>query len=300
METWRALFRELMPDLELVHWASPMLDPASIRYALVWEPDPGQLKNFSNLRLIMSATAGIDHILRDPALPRGIRITRMIIPETEERMADYVCAAAYSIIRDFPMIARAQAIGRWDDTYKGRRSSETRIAVLGLGQLGLATARRLALVGFNVSGWSRSWKSVANVRCFVGREGWLACTKDADIVVNLLPGTAETKGLIDAAFLSHLRHGASLINVGRASTVDIDALITHLAAGALRYAFLDVFEHEPLRSDDSLWSIPNVFVSAHIASRISMRSKAEQVVKWIRADRSGAELEHVSCPHRGY
>ncbi|MGE8703329.1 MAG: glyoxylate/hydroxypyruvate reductase A, partial [Achromobacter sp.] len=73
IDAWRTQFRTFAPDLDVVGWHEDP-DPATIDYALVWAPDAGRLATFPNLKLIISAGAGVDHILADPALPRHLPI----------------------------------------------------------------------------------------------------------------------------------------------------------------------------------------------------------------------------------
>jgi glyoxylate/hydroxypyruvate reductase A len=203
-------------------------------------------------------------------------------------------------VRDFPLLREAQTARRWDESLVGRRASETTVAILGLGNLGVACAQRLAANGFRVKGWARTPKQIAQCESFAGDEGLKACVAGADIVVNLLPDTPATRGLIDSGFLAALPRGASLINVGRAPQVDVQAVVASLDAGHLYCAFLDVFDTEPLMPNDPLWEHPRLWVSSHIASAVSRESKARQVVKTILADRAGHALEHVYTADFGY
>lgn len=300
MPEWRSLYRSLLPELEIVGWDDPELDPARVEYAMVWEPTPGRLAQFPALRVILSSAAGVDHITRDPSVPAHLPIVRMVTPETGERMADFVTACAYAIVRDFPALRDAQTARRWDESLVGRRASETTVAILGLGNLGVACALRLAANGFRVRGWSRTPKQIAQCESFAGDDGLHACVANADIVVNLLPDTAATRNLIDRRFLAALPRGASLINVGRAPQVDIQAVVASLDSGHLHSAFLDVFDPEPLTPNDPLWQHPKLWLSSHIASAVSRESKARQVVKAILADQAGQALEHVYAADFGY
>jgi glyoxylate/hydroxypyruvate reductase len=300
MPQWQSLYRDLLPELQVVGWDDPMLDPAKVEYAMVWEPTPGRHAQFPALRVILSSAAGVDHITRDPSLPTHLPIVRMVTIETGERMADFVTACAYAIVRDFPLLREAQMARRWDESIVGRRASETTVAILGLGNLGVACAQRLAANGFRVRGWARRPKQIAQCESFAGDERLPACVAGANIIVNLLPDTPATRGLIDGGFLAALPRGASLINVGRAPQVDVQAVVASLDTGHLHSAFLDVFDAEPLAPHDPLWQHPRLWVSSHIASAVSRESKARQVVKTILADRAGQALEHVYTPDFGY
>src|SRR5215471_10335642 len=111
---WQAGFAEAMPDLEVRWWGDPTVDPNAVTHVLVWEPQPGRLARYPNLRVIFSSAAGVDHITRDPDLPPGVPIVRMATDETAQTMGEYVCFAALSILRDAKRLAAAQAARRWD------------------------------------------------------------------------------------------------------------------------------------------------------------------------------------------
>lgn len=297
---WQALFAEFMPELEVRAWDDPSVAREAVEYALVWEPTPGQLARYPNLRLILSSAAGVDHILADPELPSHLPIVRMVTPDTVERMADFVTAACYALIRDFPRIVALQRERRWNESLCGRLASETQVAVMGLGQLGAAAARRLALNGFAVRGWARSEKAIDGVRCFAGdaqRDTFLA---ECDVLVNLLPDTPETRGIIDAALLGRLPRGAAVINVGRGSHLDARALLEALDAQHVSAAVLDVFATEPLPKDDPLWQHPGIWVTPHIASAVPRRPRARQVADCIAAQRRGEAIPHLYDRQRGY
>ena len=122
----------------------------------------------------------------------------------------------------------------------------------------------------------------------------------AEIVVNLLPLTASTRGLIDARFLAALPRGASIVNLARgAHVVDVD-LLAALDSGHLHRAVLDVFHSEPLPSDHPYWQHPRVTVLPHAAALTDARSAARVVATNLRALRDGAPLMHLADRTRGY
>lgn len=297
---WQALLAEFAPGLVVRGWDDPTVAPDSVRYVLVWEPSAGRLARFPNLRMIVSSAAGVDHILADATVPRHVPIVRMVTGETAERMADYVTMAAYALIRDLPRLLDAQRRQRWDDTLTGRRASETTVGIMGLGQLGGAAAARLAANGFRVLGWARSPKTLDGVQCHVGAAQLDAFLARSHILVNLLPDTDETRGIIDAALLARLPRGAAIVNVGRGSQLVPDDLLAALDAGQVGDAILDVFDVEPLPAHHPLWRHPRVIATPHVASAVSRRAKARQAAAAIAAHRAGEPLPHLYDRERGY
>jgi len=297
---WQALFAECLPEVTVKGWDDPDIDPLAVRYVLVWEPTPGRLAQYPNLQLVLSTAAGVDHILADTALPAHLDIIRMVTGETSARMADFVTMASYALLRELPQLVSSQRAGRWDEARLGTLASETPVAMLGLGELGSVAAARLVANGFPVLGWSRTKKTLPGVACYDGEDGLDRVLAQARIVVNLLPDTAQTKDILNAALLAKLPRGAGLINAGRGAQLDTGALLAALDSGQVGAAILDVFKVEPLPSDDPLWCHPNVIITPHVASDASRKAKVRQAAKTIQAHMTGAPMGHRFDRSRGY
>ncbi len=297
---WQAEFRAVAPHLDVRWWRDPSVDLAAVPYAFVWAPTPGWLAGLPGLRLILSSGAGVDHITSDPAWPRHVPIVRMGGAETQQRMGEWVCLAALALLRDLPTAIAGQAGRRWVEMPGGRTACETRVGVMGLGNLGAAAAGMLRGLGFQVSGWSRTAKSVPGVRCFVGageRDAFLA---GADILVCLLPDTAETRGAIRAETIALLPAGAGVVNAGRGGHVVMGDLLAALDAGRVSGAVLDVFEVEPLAGDAAVWRHPRVIVTPHVGSLASRRARAGYVADAIGAFERGEVVGNLYDAGRGY
>lgn len=297
---WREMFAAAAPHLE-VRWAyDPALVAADVAYAFVWSPRPGYLAGLPKLRLILSSGAGVDHITADPAWPAHLGIVRMGGEETGQRMGEYVCLAALGLLRSLPRIVAAQRRGTWDHFETPRCAAEVRVGIMGIGNLGVRAAEMLLGLGFPVSGWSRTAKHVPGVRCFAGAGERDAFLREADILVNLLPDTAETKGMVCAATLALLPPGAGLVNAGRGPQVVVSDVVAALDAGTLSGAVLDVFETEPLPPGDALWAHPKVVVTSHIASMSSRPARVAYVAAAIAAFEAGEPLPNLYDHARGY
>ncbi|MBO1326928.1 glyoxylate/hydroxypyruvate reductase A [Acetobacter suratthaniensis] len=298
---WKALFAELMPELEVREWDDPTLDPARIDYALVWQPEPGRLAAMPNLRAILSVAAGVDHVVSDPSWSRSIPLIRMGEEQTRGQMADYVLWAVLSLLRDVPRWQAAQAAAQWV-----RRecapllSSDLRVGVMGLGSLGEVVARRLVAAGFDVLGWSRSQHEIEGVTCFWGEGQQTAFVTECHVLVCLLPETDQTRGLITYELLQQLRQPSGLVNVARGPIVVEADLLRALEEGVLHGAVLDVFDHEPLPADSALWRAPRAIITPHIASEASRPVRARQVVQTLHALERGEDVPLRYDPVRGY
>lgn len=297
-ETWKRALQAQLPNLKVIH-SSEITEPADIHYVLAWKPPENFFAGMTNLRLIINLGAGVDSLVKRQDLPQGIPITRLTDPQMSRMMAGYVLFAVLRHARDIPYFEQAQQRGEW--AYRHPRSPEdTRVAVLGLGQLGAKAAHELQRQGFKVLGWSRSPAQIEGVECHAGLETLDTVLEQADILVVMLPLTPQTTGILDRKRLERLPRGAVLINVARGALVDQAALTDLLQNGHLGGATLDVFEREPLPAGDPLWSMPNVLITPHLASVAIPSSAATQIAENIMRVSAGEAPENIIDPARGY
>lgn len=298
---WRASFDEFAPGLglDVRAWDDPQVDPARVQFVLVWQPEAGRLARFPNLKAIISAAAGVDHILADPHLPE-LPIVRMVTPETQQRMAEFTLMSSLLLLKDMPRIIAQQARAEWREFSTPRTARETRVGVLGLGALGLSAARMHAAVGFETAGWARSLRSEKGLACFAGPDTLPDFLARTDILICLLPETTDTRHLIDADLLRQLPRGAAVINVGRGSHVCLPDLLAALDSGHVSGAVLDVFDEEPLPAEAAVWRHPRVLVTPHAAATPSRRERARQAAVAIAAMLGGLPPPHLYDRSKGY
>jgi glyoxylate/hydroxypyruvate reductase A len=297
---WQAAFTEFAPDLEVRIWTDPEVVESDVRYVMVWDPEPGRIAQFPNLRLICSAAAGVDHILRDPLLPTQLPLVRLITADQSQRMAEYVAWGVLSLMRRLQEILINNAARGFDSALTGETASETRVGVMGLGAMGARSAEVLVALGFQVAGWSNSPKRIEGVESFAGPEAFGAFLARSDILVCLLPLTPSTTGVICAETIAQLPPGAFLVNAGRGGHVVTQDLIEALDTGRLGGAILDVFDPEPLPKESALWSHPKVLLTPHVASFGSRRVRARHVAELIAAFERGEALPGLYDPVKGY
>lgn len=301
-EPWLERFRRLAPDLPVVAATEPY-DPAAIRYVACWKPKPGLIASLPGVEVIFNLGAGVDALLTDPTLP-PVPIVRIVNDDLTSRMRDYVVLHVLYHHRQMHRLAEAQRRHDWVDFYQPP-PERVRVGILGFGTLGQAAGRALAHLGFQVAGWSRSGAEIAGVEAFAGLAELPAFLARTDILVVLLPLTADTRGLIDAKLLSSLAQdgplgGAVLINAGRGG-LQVEADIrAALDAGTLVSATLDVFEQEPLAKDSPLWDHPRVIVTPHNAADSDPDALAGYVVAQIRRHERGETVENVVDRTKGY
>lgn len=297
---WREVFAPHAPGLDVRWLHDPAVDHTDVAYALVWNPPPGFLAGLPNLRLVLSSGAGVDHITSDPDWPRHIGIVRMGGDETGQRMGEYVCLGALAMLRDLPRIVAGQRAETWDNFDARRTAAETRLGIMGMGNLGVRAAGMLRGLGFPVAGWSRTRKTIPGVEGFAGANELDAFLSRTDILVNLLPDTPETKAAIRAETLARLPPGAAVVNAGRGPQLVLADLVAALDAGHLSGAFLDVFEPEPLPAGHPVWRHPRIIVTPHLAALASRPARARYMAGAIAAFERGETPPNLFDPKRGY
>ena len=297
-EWWRTELTSRLPYLAMRVWPE-VGDVADIDFALVWKPKPGDLARYPNLRAIFSLGAGVDHLFGDPGLPPGVPICRVVDAALTAGMTEYVLLAVLRHHRDAPAYERLQRAGKWEGR-PFRQAFERSVGIMGLGALGADAAAHLVDLGFKVNGWSRTPKVLPGVTSFHGGDGLRPFLRHSEIVVCLLPLTAETNGILNRDTFADLPPGAYLINAARGAHLVEQDLIPALDAGQLSGASLDVYRTEPLPDGHPFWSDERIIVTPHIASMSDPRTVADQVAENIKRARAGAPLLHLIDRRLGY
>ena len=298
-EPWRAALAEHFDDLDFRVWPGDEGDPADVEFALVWAQKEGALKRYPNLRAIFSLGAGVEHILRDSDLPTGVPIVRLVDAQLTRDMTEYVLAWVLYYHRDHHHYRVLQAAREWHPL-PPVTATDRQVGILGLGELGSASAAALAGLGFRVRGWSRTAKKIEGVACFHGAGGLGEFLAEVEILVCLLPLTPETRGIVDGDLLAALPAGACFVNAARGGHVVATDLMAALDSGHIAAAALDVFQPEPLSADDPLWSHKGVTVTPHVASITNHRTAGAEIAQDIRRIRTGGQARHVVDPAKGY
>jgi len=292
-EIFRRVLAEALPELPFHQGEAP--DPAAVRYLVTWTAPADLARTFPNLRLIFSVGAGVDQFDL-AAIPPHVGVVRMLEPGIARQMREYATLAVLAMHRDLPHYLGQQRHGIWRPT-KNRPARERRVGVLGLGNLGREVLQALRPFGFQLAGWSRTPREIEGCDCFTDFPAFLRRT---DILVCLLPLTAETEGLLDRGILSQLPRGARLVHLGRGRQLDHVALLDLLDDGHLEAAMLDVTDPEPLPAEHRLWSNPKVILTPHVASQTEPEEGAHHVVAGILADRLGEPVPGLVDRARGY
>lgn len=295
---WLEHLHSALPDLEIAafeeysqgHWQYSEM-------AIVANPKPEELRQLPKLQWVQSLWAGAEKLVT--SLPDDIAIVRMIDPNLAKTMAEAVLTMTLYLHRDLPTYASQQRARVWKQ-HAVPLPQERKVTVLGLGELGCAACATLVQQGFDVSGWSRSPKSIQGVHSFHGHGGLTAVLSTSDIVVVLLPLTEKTEGLLDSARISHMKQGASIINFARSQIIDNEALLENLRSNKLKHAVLDVFSIEPLPTTESLWNTQNITVLPHISAPTNMNTASKIAADNILSFITSGQLPNVVDRSRGY
>ena len=286
-ELWRDALATAMPEAQLLGREDAQREADAVLAAIVANPPPGSLQGLPRLKLIQSLWAGVDRLLADTTLPPDVPLARMVDPAMNAAMAETALWAVLSLHRSFFRYARQQREGRWHPLPQ-RRADEVPVLVLGQGQMGRTAAERIAQSGYPVTGWRRDGQPLA------------PRLAQAQVVINLLPLTPATRGVMNAGFFAALPRGAGVVNLARgAHVVDAD-LLAALDSGQVGHAVLDVFHSEPLPAGHRYWQHPQVTVLPHAAAATDPRSAAAVAAANVRAALAGQPLANLVERQRGY
>lgn len=183
-------------------------------------------------------------------------------------LAEFALAGVLHHTRGVPRLLADSACRTWPPRRPHRELTDVRAVVLGLGAVGSRSAALLAACGVQVTGVRHdlSKPTPVGVVAVHPPEALPRLAREADLLVITLPGGPATDGLVDAEVLAALPEGAVVVNIGRGTVLDTDALLAGLDAGHLLGAALDVTDPEPLPDDSPLWDRPDVLLSPHTAA----------------------------------
>jgi glyoxylate/hydroxypyruvate reductase A len=302
-QRWKTRFDAVCADRPVFLLPDPNLDPAEVRYAAVWKPRAGELAAFPNLRVIFNLGAGVDALIADASLPK-LPIVRVAVDDLTMRMTEYVVLHVLAHHRQEIYLRESQREKRWEPKYQWPAGAIS-VGIMGLGNLGAHAAEALKILGFKVSGWSRLAKDIPGINCFHGADGLAPFLKSTNILVCLLPLTAETRHILNRNLLAKLDRGSPLgapvlINAGRGGLQNEAELLDCLNDGTLGAATLDVFETEPLPADSPFWSHPNVLLTPHNAADTDPDAISKYVAVQIERYETGQALQNVVDLTRGY
>ncbi|AWO78827.1 glyoxylate/hydroxypyruvate reductase GhrA [Serratia marcescens] len=301
-QEWLAGIKQRLPQAEIREWQRGDERPAD--YALVWRPPHEMLANRRDLKAVFALGAGVDAILdqerKHPGtLPAGVPLLRLEDTGMAQQMQEYALSYVLRYFRRFDEYQAFQQRQEWQPLDPHSLDDFT-IGILGAGVLGQSVARKLAEFGFRVRCWSRSAKQIDGVQSFAGEAQRAAFLDGVKLLINLLPNTPETVGILNRELFAQLSTGAYLINIARGAHLVEADLLAALEQGQLAAATLDVFAREPLPQDHPFWRHPRVTITPHIAAITLPQQAMDQIAANIRALEAGHAPAGVVDRQRGY
>ncbi|MFW2576851.1 glyoxylate/hydroxypyruvate reductase GhrA [Serratia nevei] len=301
-QEWLTGIKQRLPQAEIREWQRGDERPAD--YALVWRPPHEMLANRRDLKAVFALGAGVDAILdqerKHPGtLPAGVPLLRLEDTGMAQQMQEYALSYVLRYFRRFDEYQALQQRQEWQPLDPHSLDDFT-IGILGAGVLGQSVARKLTEFGFSVRCWSRSAKQIDGVQSFAGEAQRAAFLDGVKLVINLLPNTPETVGILNRELFAQLSTGAYLINIARGAHLVEADLLAALEQGQLTAATLDVFAREPLPQDHPFWRHPRVTITPHIAAITLPQQAMDQIVANIRALEAGHAPAGVVDRQRGY
>jgi D-2-hydroxyacid dehydrogenase (NADP+) len=254
-----------------------------------------------SLRLIQSLGAGVEGLLEAGAAGSPVPLANARGANAAP-IAEHVMALILAFARSIHVAVRNQSKHAWEPkACRGVEIAGQTLGILGLGSIGLETARRAKAMGMRVISLERPGKAKPpEVDRLV--PGKLALAAESDYLLVSLPLTPETRRIVDESTLAAMKRSAYLINVSRGQTVDEPALIRAIQEGRIAGAGLDVTEVEPLPPDSPLWDLPGVIITPHVAasSPRTMGAVMDLVAENLRRLAAGEPLLNLVDKQKGY
>lgn len=272
---WASVLAAALPGEEIRSWPA-LGNAADITELVIWGQEPGLFERLPNLQAVFSLGAGANHILTAPDLPDHVPIIRLSDAGMGRQMAEYAMYAALAHQRGMIIYGEDKAMRRWSPRPYRPPESLT-VGILGLGVLGGVVAESLLTAGYRVIGWSRRHKTVSGVRGFHGVDGLTPFLCESELLICMLPLTADTRNILNADLFAALPEGAMVVNVGRGDLLNEPDLLTALNRGRLSAAMLDVFSEEPLPGDHPFWAHPRIVITPHVAAETQAEPACQQI-----------------------
>ncbi|QMG41698.1 glyoxylate/hydroxypyruvate reductase GhrA [Citrobacter freundii] len=298
---WLKALANAIPGANVREWKRG--DNAHADYALVWHPPVDMLAG-RKLKAVFALGAGVDSILsklkaHPEMLDASIPLFRLEDTGMGLQMQEYAVSQVLHWFRRFDDYQALKSQAKWQPLQEYTREEFT-VGIMGAGVLGAKVAESLQAWGFPLRCWSRTRKSWPGVESFAGTAELAAFLSQTRVLINLLPNTAETVGIINTGLLNQLQDGAYVLNLARGVHLKEDDLLAALNTGKLKGAMLDVYSSEPLPENNPLWKHPRVAMTPHIAAVTRPAEAVDYISRTILNLESGKAVTGQVDRVRGY
>ncbi|CDG17717.1 2-hydroxyacid dehydrogenase [Xenorhabdus doucetiae] len=278
-DKWIQGIQTRLPEANVRQWVSG--DNAPADYALVWLPPYEMLANRQDIKGIFSLGAGVDAILNQElenpgTLPEAIPLIRLEDAGMARQMQEYVVSSVLYYFRHMDEYKQYQEQRLWHPVPPHNRK-EFVIGVLGAGVLGRSVIEKLREFDFSVRCWSRTPKQIDHVESFYGKAQLGDFLSECKVLINILPDTPETRGILSLSLFKQLKSGSYVINIARGAQLVEQDLLIAIDKGYVAGATLDVFVEEPLSNLHPFWTHPRINITPHIAAK-TMPDEAMDII----------------------
>lgn len=299
---WLNDLARALPKADVRQWQPGDTAPAD--YAVVWRAPAELFANRPYLKAVFNLGAGVDAILdverKQPGtLPPNALLVRLEDSGMAHQMVEYATHTVLRYLRRLDEYDALQREHRWQKLPPYALKDFT-VGVMGMGVLGARVAQTLAEFGMPVRGFSRTKRDIDGVQTFAGAgqlETFLDGTK---VLINLLPHTPDTEGILNRRTFERLAPGAYLVNLARGGHLVDDDLLHAMQTGQIAAATLDVFHTEPLPDNHPFWRTPRITITPHISAETLREESIEQIAHKIMALTRGEPISGIVDVKRGY
>lgn len=287
----------LLPGEELHLWPD-CPDRGAVELVVAWRMKRDDLASFPRLQAILSLAAGAEQ-WQKPGIP-DVPIVRLADPSMSGEMAAYALHWVLRLQRHFDVMDEQQQDGVWKPV-DYVQASNFRVGILGYGVIGSRIGRAFSDLGYAVNAWSRSGTTDSTVTSYEGDDELEIFLGSSDAVINVLPSTTATQGLLDRGRLAQFADDAVFVNIGRGNVLESEAgLIDAIDNGPIRAVVLDVTNPEPPDDGSPLYRHPAVHLTPHVAGSTQVRSAARLIAENVARIRAGVAPAPLVDRSRGY
>jgi glyoxylate/hydroxypyruvate reductase len=295
---WAETLQALLPET-LIEIYPNIKDKDTVDFVLCWKPNQDVLAEFPNIKVMQSVGAAVDHIINTQNIHNDQTVCRIVDEALSNDMFEFLLTIVLTQLKNIPLYIKQKEQKLWEPkAYKNIK--DLTISIMGLGNIGAEVAEKMASIGFKVKGWSASKKDIKRVYSFVGDSELANFLNGTDVLINILPVTQQTMGIINKKLLMQINKGGFFINVGRGNHVIETDLVEMLNSDQLSGALLDVFDIEPLPINHLFWGHPKIQITPHIASVTHIQSAALLVVENYKNHLKGFPVKHIASLKKGY
>lgn len=296
-EEWLEALSGMLPDEEVSLWPN-CPNPVDVEFVVAWRMKRADLATFDSLRAILSLGAGTEQ-WQKPGTPE-VDIVRLSDPAMSDEMAAYALHWVIRLQRGFDVHVQQQEDSAWEQV-DYVQAPDFRVGILGYGTIGRRIGQAFSDLRYPVNAWSRSGTDDVGVHSFRGADELEEFLANSDAVINVLPNTEATTGLLDSLRLAQFAPQSIFINIGRGTVLSSEAdLLDALDNGPLRAAILDVTEPEPPAPNSPLFSHPGVHLTPHVAGSTQVQTASRLVADNILRIRGGEKPFPLVDRAQGY